>query len=108
MTKDMAKHHNTERKRWLHICSAVLLAVVVIVGATTAWLHSTRQSSEKTVNEMAEFYLGEIAERNSGAIIFELEKWMQQLQRIVLQVTPEKGIRFSHSPRGCPGCPETG
>ena len=41
------------------------------------------------VNEMAEFYLGETAERNSRAIIFELEKWMQQLERIVTSLSPE-------------------
>ena len=89
MTKDAAKHDKTERKRWLHIFSAVFLTVVIIVGATSVWLRSTRRSSERTVNEMAEFYLGETAERNSRAIIFELEKWMQQLERIVTNLSPE-------------------
>lgn len=83
MAKDVRKQYNTEKISWLHIYTAMLLAFVIIVGASACWLFNTRQSSEKTVNEMAEFYLGEIAERNSGAIIFELEKWMNQLERAV-------------------------
>ena len=58
MKKDVAKQNNTERKRWLHIYTAVLLAIVIIVGATAVWLRSTSRSSEKTVNEMVKFYLG--------------------------------------------------
>ena len=98
MTKDVAKQYNTERKRWLHIYSSVLLAIVILACATTGWLYSTRQSSEKTVNEMAEFYLGEIAERNSGAIIFELEKWMKQMERAV-SVLSQDYLPFQYVPR---------
>ena len=72
MAKDMTKHDNAEQKRWLHIFTSVLLAAAILICATTVWLRSTRRSSEKTVNDMAGFYLGEIAERNSGAILFEL------------------------------------
>ena len=79
MLKQIAKHSKADGKRWLHIYTALLLTAVILVSSTTIWLRSTRQSSEKTVNDIVGFYLGEIAERNSGAIIFELEKWMQQL-----------------------------
>ena len=89
MTKSAPKQDNSERKRWLHSYSAVLLAFLIIVGATAAWLSGTRRSSEKTVNEIVEFYLREIAERNSGAIIFELEKWMKEIGQTVTLLTQD-------------------
>lgn len=89
MAKDVTKQYNIDRKRWLHIYTSILLAIVIIVGATTGWFLSTRRSSERTVNEMARFYLGEMAERNSGAIIFELEKWMKQMERAVSVLSQE-------------------
>ncbi len=89
MAKDKKKHSSAERKRLIHMYTAVILAAVILIGATGAWFHSTKHSSEKTVNDIVEFYLGEIAERNSGIIMFELEKWMTQMSRIATILTED-------------------
>ena len=82
MKNENKKRHTMEKKRWIHIYSVVLIAALILVCATTMWFRSTRQSSEKTVNDMVRFYLTEIAERNSGAILFELDKRVSQIQRV--------------------------
>ena len=89
MLKGITKHSKADGKRWLHIYTALLLTAVILVSSTTIWLRSTRQSSEKTVNDIVGFYLGEIAERNSGVILFELEKWMKQIDRAATVLGPE-------------------
>lgn len=62
MKNENKKRHTMEKKRWIHIYSVVLIAALILVCATTMWFRSTRQSSEKTVNDMVRFYLTEIAE----------------------------------------------
>ena len=79
MTKDGKKRRGIGKRQRQHINIAVLLTVVILICATTVWLRSTLLSSEKTVNDLVEFYLEEIAERNSGAITSELEKKSRQM-----------------------------
>lgn len=98
MKKENKKRHTMEKKRWIHIYSVVLIAVLILVCATTMWFRSTRRSSEKTVNDMVRFYLTEIAERNSGAILFELDKRVSQIQRVT-DVLSQEDLRDEQSIR---------
>lgn len=98
MTKGGTKSQKTGKKRWLHIYTAVLLTAAILVCATTVWLYSTRRSSEKTVNDLVEFYLGEIAERNSGAIASELGKKSRQMEQ-AMTVLSQEALRNEQSIR---------
>ena len=98
MTKGDTKNRGFEKKRWLYAYAAVLLAAVILIGSTAAWLYSTRAFSEKTVNDLVEFYLEEIAERNAGTIHSELEKKAAQMER-ALTVLDQDALRNEQSIR---------
>ena len=98
MTKDGKKRRGIGKRQRQHINIAVLLTVVILICATTVWLRSTLLSSEKTVNDLVEFYLEEIAERNSGAITSELEKKSRQMEQ-AMTVLRQDDLRNAQSIR---------
>ena len=98
MTKDGKKRRGIGKIQRQHINIAVLLTVVILICATTVWLRSTLLSSEKTVNDLVEFYLEEIAERNSGAITSELEKKSRQMEQ-AMTVLRQDDLRNAQSIR---------
>ena len=98
MTKDGKKRRGIGKRQRQHINIAVLLTVVILICATTVWLRSTLLSSEKTVNDLVEFYLEEIAKRNSGAITSELEKKSRQMEQ-AMTVLRQDDLRNEQSIR---------
>ena len=98
MTKDGTQSRSIGKKRWPHVYVAVFLAAVVLVGATISWLYRARISSEKTVNDLVEFYLEEIAERNSGSIASALETKSRQMER-AMSVLDQDALRNEQSIR---------
>ena len=89
MKKSDTRHHGTGKKRWLYLYGAVVLAAVILICSTTAWLRSALLSSEKTVNDLVRFYLEEIAVRNTGTITSELEKKAKQMKQAMTALDPE-------------------
>ena len=98
MTKDGKKRRGIGKRQRQHINIAVLMTVVILICATAVWLRSTLLSSEKTVNDLVEFYLEEIAERNSGAITSELEKKSRQMEQ-AMTVLRQDDLRNEQSIR---------
>lgn len=98
MKKDGKKRLGIGKRQRKHINIAVLLTVVILICATTVWLRSTLLSSEKIVNDLVEFYLEEIAERNSGAITSELEKKSRQMEQ-AMTVLRQDDLRNAQSIR---------
>ena len=68
-------------RRWSPLYVALLLAAGALLLATALWLSTTNRAQESTINDLGEFYLEEITERNTGSISSELNKKAGQMRR---------------------------
>ena len=66
--------------RWTFFYIALTLMVGILIASAALWTRNTQTTSEETVNDLVEFYLEEIAERNAGNITSELEKKAAQME----------------------------
>ena len=66
--------------RWTPFYTVLVLALAVLIASTAFWMKSTSAASEETINDLGEFYLEEITERNTGNITSELEKKASQME----------------------------
>ena len=51
--------------KWPRLYFVIALLVVVMLLSTALWIQSSVRSSNKTINDLGEFYLEEITERNT-------------------------------------------
>ena len=84
--------------RWPFLYVAMGLAAVILVASTVLWTRSTQHASEQTVNDLVEFYLEEIAERNAGYIAAELDEKARQME-MALNVLDASYLRNEESIR---------
>ena len=80
MKRMVAETSENSIVRWPSFYVALALAAVILIASTALWARSTQTASEETVNDLVEFYLEEIAERNAGSITSELEKKAGQME----------------------------
>ena len=69
MRKMVAETNKSKIVRWPSFYAVLFLVTVILVVSTALWTEKTRVSSEKTINDLGEFYLEEITERNTRNII---------------------------------------
>ena len=84
--------------RWPLLLTVLGLAAVILVVSTALWMRSSAFSSEETVNDLVQFYLEEIAERNARSISAELEQKTAQMQG-ALGVLDEEFLRSEETVR---------
>lgn len=80
MRKMVAETNKSKIVRWPSFYAVLFLVTVILVVSTALWTEKTRVSSEKTINDLGEFYLEEITERNTRNITSELEKKTEQMK----------------------------
>ena len=83
MGKQDAKTRNRSRSWWPSLYIVLCFVTVILVVSTFFWVKSTENASEETVNNLGEFYLQEITERNVGYLTMELEKRTDQLEMAI-------------------------
>ena len=83
MGKQDAKTRNRSRSWWPSLYIVLCFVTVILVVSTFFWIKSTENASEETVNNLGEFYLQEITERNAGYLTMELEKRTDQLEMAI-------------------------
>ena len=75
--------------RWPSLYVALALFTAILIASTVLWANSTQSASDRTVNDLVEFYLEEIAERNAGNIASELEKKAGQMENALTMLDAE-------------------
>ncbi|MGN0715257.1 MAG: hypothetical protein ACI4LN_05495, partial [Anaerovoracaceae bacterium] len=75
-----------------------LIIALMIIISTAYWVSYSQDASENTVNELGEFYLEEITERNTATITSELEKKTRQMES-ALTVLDQTHLRNEASVR---------
>ncbi|MDD5863787.1 MAG: response regulator [Firmicutes bacterium] len=83
---------------WPSFYIALILATVVLIVSTAFWVRRTQTASENTINDLCEFYLEEITERNTGSITSELERKTKQME-LALTVLDEAYLQDEASIR---------
>ena len=78
--------------------AVLFLATVILVMSTVFWMKNTQTASEQTINDLGEFYLEEITERNTGTITSELTKKTEQMER-ALKVLDQEYLKDEESVR---------
>ncbi|MGN0689666.1 MAG: hypothetical protein ACI4KH_04545, partial [Oscillospiraceae bacterium] len=68
---------------------AAIVAAVLLFSFTLIWVKNVRGASENMVNTLAEFYLGEIAERNSNEIASRVAIRTEQIKKAVEELDYE-------------------
>ena len=66
--------------QWPSFYIMLFLTLVLLIISTVLWMKSARTASEETINDLGEFYLEEITERNTGNITSELAKKTKQME----------------------------
>ncbi|MDO4486671.1 MAG: response regulator [Bacillota bacterium] len=72
------KSKGVVRRRPFYI--VLIAAAVILILSTVLWMKNTQSASDKTINDLGQFYLEEISERNIKNITSELEKRTQQME----------------------------
>lgn len=98
MRKKVAESKKNRIVRWPLFYVVLFLVTVILIAATVLWIESTQAASERTINTLGEFYLGEITERNVGSITSELEKKTRQMER-TLTVLDENHLQSEEAVR---------
>ncbi|MGN1349820.1 MAG: response regulator [Anaerovoracaceae bacterium] len=98
MTKPAAFKTDNGNFKWLLFYTVIFIVIAVICISTAVWIHNSQNASEQTINDLCEFYLEEITERNTANIISELEKNTKQMQMAIEvlnqdYLSSEAGIR---------------
>ena len=99
MGKQDAKTRNRSRSWWPSLYIVLCFVTVILVVSTFFWIKSTENASEETVNNLGEFYLQEITERNAGYLTMELEKRTDQLE-MAIAVLKQEYMKDEESIRG--------
>ena len=84
--------------RWPAFCVVLAVVVVILITATLHWATGTRKASDQTVNDLVEFYLEEIAERNANSITAALTQKAAQME-MALTVLDQDDLRDEASIR---------
>lgn len=70
-------------KSYWGILVMISLATLIIVASTLIFNHTVKKASDETTISLSQFYLEEIADRTVYEISAELDRSMEQLQRVV-------------------------
>ena len=76
--KELSANNTIGGVRWLLFYGVLVAILLLLAVSTVLWVENSRAASEETVNNLVEFYLEEIAERNAGSITSELKKKADQ------------------------------
>ncbi|MGN0072561.1 MAG: ATP-binding protein, partial [Coriobacteriales bacterium] len=76
-------------RRWALFYGGLAAAVAVLVVSALLWAGTLQNISQNTVNELGEFYLEEIAARNTHSISSELDKRTQQMEGALSTLTAD-------------------
>ena len=78
--KELSANNTIGGVRWPLFYGALVAILLLLAVSTVLWVENSRAASEETVNNLVEFYLEEIAERNAGSITSELKKKADQME----------------------------
>ena len=98
MKRMVAETSENSIVRWPSFYVALALAAVILIASTALWARSTQTASEETVNDLVEFYLEEIAERNANSITAALTQKAAQME-MALTVLDQDDLRDEASIR---------
>ena len=73
-------------KSYRGILVMISLATLIIVASTLIFNHTAKKASDETTISLSQFYLEEIADRTVYEISAELERNMEQLQRVTKEM----------------------
>ncbi|MCI7796108.1 MAG: response regulator [Lachnospiraceae bacterium] len=88
----IAESDKNRHGRWSSFYTLLFLAATILIVSTVLWVKSTSAASEATINDLGEFYLEEITERNTRNITLELEKKTSQME-MALSVMDQESLK---------------
>ncbi len=98
MNQTVAESDKNKMIQWPAFFMLIFLAAALLIVSTFFWLRNSHGASERTVNDLVEFYLEEIAERNARSIQSELEKKAAQME-LALSVLDQEYLQSEESIR---------
>ena len=98
MNQTVAESDKNKMIQWPAFFMLIFLAAALLIVSTFFWLRNSHGASERTVNDLVEFYLEEIAERNARSIQSELEKKAVQME-MALSVLDQEYLQSEESIR---------
>ncbi|MDD6274893.1 MAG: response regulator [Clostridiaceae bacterium] len=98
MNQTVAESDKNKMIQWPAFFMLIFLAAALLIVSTFFWLRNSHGASERTVNDLVEFYLEEIAERNARSIQSELEKKATQME-MALSVLDQEYLQSEESIR---------